>query len=107
MKTIMIVLFGALLTGCQSARLATTHQLAYGGGDGSSCEQAVVINDARCREMRELAERLWLEQKYPGYQQTKECSLEAASRHYNRIEFATAQGEARTVYFDASDFVNK
>jgi hypothetical protein len=107
MKTVIIVLFGMLLTGCQTSRLATTHQLGFAGGDGSSCQQAVVITDARFREAGALAERVWLERKYPGYHQAKQSSMEAADRHYDCIEFATADGEARTVYFDASDFFNK
>jgi len=107
MKTLMAVLFGLLLVGCQNPQFATTHHLAYSGGDGSSCQQAVVISDARIREAGELAERLWLEQRYPGYRETQESSVDSASRHYDRIEFATAGGEAKAVYFDTSDFCGK
>ena len=107
MKSLMIVLFGVLLVGCQSTRLCTSHNLAFGGGDGSSCQQAVVISDAKFREAGELAERLWLQQQYPGYHAERQSSLDASSRHYDRIEFATAEGETRAVYFDSSDFFNK
>ena len=106
MKTLMVALFGILIVGCQSPQPTTTH-LAYTGGDGSSCQQSVVINNARFRETGELAERMWLEHRYPGYRETKQVSVNSASRHYDLIEFATVDGQTRTVYFDASDFFEK
>jgi hypothetical protein len=106
MKTLMAALLGILLVGCQTPPPTITH-LGYTGGDGSSPQQSVVIIDAKIREVGGLAERLWLEHRYPGYHEMKRESLDEASRHYDLVEFATADGATKTVYFDASEFFGK
>jgi hypothetical protein len=102
----MAILFGVLLVGCEGLQPRGT-TVTYTGGDGSSCQQSIVVKDARVREAGELGERLWLENRYPGYRETKQVSVESDSRHYDLIEFATTDGEIRTVYFDASEFFEK
>jgi hypothetical protein len=106
MKTLLLAAIAALTIGCQATR-PTSQPLVYSGGDGSSCEQAVVIRDATIREVGLLAEKVWLEERFPGHRNVRESSLTSADRHYDVIEFATVSGEPRKVYFDTTDFIHK
>ncbi len=106
MKTLLIAFLAVLLVGCQAPRPAT-QPLVYAGGDGSSCDRAVVIREAKCRELGILAQRLWLEEYYPGYRDVKQSDLKSTERHYDVVEFATASGDTRKVYFDTTDCYNK
>ena len=104
MKVRFEIAFTVLLAaGCQTP----PQPVNYAGGDGSCCQKAVVINNAKFRETGELAERLWLDQRYPGRQETKQSSLDSAGRHFDVINLATADGRKATVYFDATDWFAK
>jgi hypothetical protein len=103
MKAVFGIVFIILLAGCQT----TSQLITYAGGDGSCCQQAVVINNATYRETGRMAERVWLEQKYPGHQETKESDLNSAGRHYDVVDVATAQGQVAKVYFDATEWFAK
>lgn len=108
MKTVTAFLWALLaiiLAGCASTK--TAHRLSYSGGDGSSSEQAVIINDAKYREAGLLAERLWLEQKYPGCRQVSKQAVNAGARVFELVEVTTADGQAMKVYFDATEFCAK
>jgi hypothetical protein len=106
MKALVMACFAVLVAGCQAPQ-SNCQPLVYSGGDGSSCEQAVVIREARYRETGRLAEHLWLDQKYPGYRDLKQSALDSGNRRYDLVEFATAEGETRKVYFDTTDFFNR
>jgi hypothetical protein len=95
-----------LVVGCKTPG-PRTEPLVFAGGNGSSCEQAVVIREARFRELGMLAEKLWLQKNYPGYRQTSQSALDSASRHYDLVEVATSEGETRKVYFDTTEFIDK
>jgi hypothetical protein len=101
MKPLLLIPFAALLAGCQTT--STTSPPVCVGGDGSSCQQAVVINNAKYIETAMLAERLWLDQKYPGRRETKQSALNSVGKHYDLIELTTADGQALKVYFDTSE----
>jgi hypothetical protein len=103
---LLLAVVSVLVIGCQAPR-PTSQPLVFSGGDGSSCEQAVVIREARIREVGLLAEKVWLEERYPGYRNVRESSLSSADRHYDVVEFATTAGETRKVYFDATDFIHR
>jgi hypothetical protein len=106
MKSLITLGFAALLMGCQAPR-PKPEPLAFAGGDGSSREQAVIILKARHREVGLLAETMWLQRKYPGCHHNTLVTLNAASRHYDRFEIATAEGNTRRVYFDTTEFADK
>jgi hypothetical protein len=107
MKTLVcFTSLAVLVVGCARLQPATQH-LAYAGGDGSSCEQAVVIGETKYRETGTLAEKLWLEKRYPGYCQTRQSVIRSDGKQFDLVEFATADGQARKVYFDSTSFANK
>jgi hypothetical protein len=102
MKTLLLIPFATLLAGCQ---MVSTHSqpLVCVGGDGSSCRQAVVINNAKYIETAMVVEKLWLDQKYPGRRETNQSTLSSVGKHYDMIELTTADGQPLKVYFDTSD----
>ncbi len=106
MKALLLSFLAVLLVGCQAPRSAT-RPLVYSGGDGSSCDQAVVVHEAKCRELGVLGQRLWLEERFPGYRESKQSAINSADRHYDVVEFATADGDTRKVYFDTTDYFHK
>lgn len=105
MKKLLIILSGIVLAGCQSP--SERQPLVFMGGDGSSCQQAVVINEARYRETGMVAERLWLERKYPGHRDARSKDLTLAGKHYDLVELTTADGQPVKVYFDSTEFCGK
>ena len=102
MKTLLLIPFATLLAGCQM--LPTNSQpLVCAGGDGSSCQQAVVIANAKYRETGLMAEKLWLDQKYPGCKDTKQSAMNSVGKHYDLVELTTADGQSLKVYFDTTE----
>ena len=102
MKAFLTIFLLIPLAGCQT-QWSKPQQLAYSGGDGTSCQQAVVIKGAKLRETGLLGEKMWLEQKYPGYRQTRESLLNSAGKQIDLVEFRTADGQTASVYFDLTD----
>ena len=81
--------------------------LTYTGGDGSSVNQAVVIQGATDEQTGVAAEYAWLRQKYPGYRRGGQSLMGQQGRHYDKIEFKTADGQNMRAYFDITDFFGK
>ena len=79
----------------------------YLGGDGSSCERAVVIGGANSREAGVLAISRWLEQSYPDAQGTRLLAMNSAGRHYDLVEFTTRNGEGKRIHFDTTGCFEK
>ena len=75
-------------------------------GDGSSCDQAVVIHaDNESEGVR--AEYAWLEQHYPGYQRKSQALIQCGERPADQLSIVTADGESIDVYFDISEYFGK
>jgi hypothetical protein len=109
MKTLLAVSLAGLTVlaaGCQTAAWSS-RPIVYSGGDGSSRERAVVISEVACREAGVLAENLWLEQRYPGCRGATRSAVNGADKQYDVVEFATAGGETRKVYFDTTEVGNR
>ncbi len=101
-----------VLIGCQRAQpvapedTVTPAGVSYAGGDGSSIEQAVIINSAT-ESTGVHAEYVWLAQRYPGYTRGLQSLQESGGKRYDVLEFTTAVGEKKHVYFDITDFFGK
>jgi len=106
MRTLFCISSVVLIVGCAPLK-PSPQRLAYSGGDGSSCEQAVVINEMKYREAGTLAEKLWLQKSYPGYCQTSQSVIHSTGKQFDLIEFATPDGQTRKVYFDSTSFASK
>jgi hypothetical protein len=101
MKAFFFAFFASILFGCRSA------PLTYSGGDGSSYVEAVVIKNARHEEIGVPAERAWLERRYPGYDKREQSLMTVNGKQFDLIEFMTAAGEHKSIYFDITDFFGK
>lgn len=103
MKKLLVIVSAALLAGCAPF----SQRLTYSGGDGSSCRQAVILSNAKCREAAVLGERMWLELKYPGHCRTGESVVRSADRQFDLVELRTAEGRALRVYFDSTAYARR
>ena len=77
--------------------------VAYAGGDGSSFEQAVILVGATLVS-RPRAEHDFVKRNYAGYDFRKQSLKEQNGRAYDALEFTTADGEIKTIYFDISAY---
>src|SRR3569833_2109659 len=103
MRALLLMLSGVLVAGCQSME-SKSSTVVFAGGDGSCCEQAVVIRNAEFRETGLLAEKVWLDRRFPDRHETKQSELALAGKHYDLIELTTAENRAAKVYFDSTDW---
>jgi hypothetical protein len=78
--------------------------ISYGGGDGSSCEQAVVIRDARNTREGAAAEQAWLVASYPGAQIKQQALSQEGKTVFDRFTLAAPGGGERQVCFDITGF---
>jgi hypothetical protein len=91
-------------------RLRAFHQLTsamkapvtYAGGNGTSIEQAVILQGATLLS-GPRAEHDFLGQHYPGYELRRQLLKEEDGRSYDVLEFTTAEAENKAIYFDISD----
>jgi hypothetical protein len=77
--------------------------VTYAGGDGSSFEQAVILVGATLLS-GPRAEHDFIGRRYPGYEFHKQSLKEQNGRTYDALEFMTADGEIKTMYFDISGY---
>ena len=90
-------------------RLRAFHQLTsamrapvtYAGGDGSSFERAVILQGATLLS-GPRAEHDFLARHYPGYEFLRQSLEERNGHTYDVLEFTTAEGESKAIYFDIS-----
>jgi hypothetical protein len=102
MKTLLLLPFATLLAGCQMFH-SHSQPLVCTGGDGSSTQQAVVISNAAYRETAQVAEKVWLDRRYPGRRATKQSELNLTGKHFDLVELTTADGQTAKVYFDTTE----
>lgn len=81
-------------------------QVRYGGGDGRSTAQAVVISGATGDFAGVQAEYAWLAEHYPGYQMQDQGLLHLRDHYYDLLQFRHA-GVVQRIYFDITDFFGK
>lgn len=120
--TILALLASALLllTACQSPdtvqKISTypgsaTEQpkspVKYGGGDGTSPDQAVIIQDTTDESVGVRAEYLWIRQYYPGAKVLGQSLNVIKGKPHDVITIKTASGEEKKLYFDISGFFGK
>ena len=76
----------------------------YTGGDGSSCERAVIVNVRGWRE-GVAAEYQYLKEKFPGgHPDSQGLAVGEDGRRYDVIEWIRADGNSVRVCFDINQF---
>ena len=76
--------------------------VTYGGGDGTSCDRAIVIQGASGAEPAVLAQKAWLQNHHPGYRFEDTQLEDRGPRKLEKITIETA-GKPRTVCFDITE----
>jgi len=77
--------------------------MAYGGGDGTSCAQAVVVHAAN--EMAGVrAEYGWIAARYPGYERGSQALIKCDGRPADELHVRTADGRELDLFFDISEY---
>ncbi len=111
-----VVLIAWMLAGCaSSAAHAETNRpsqgpvpaqspVVFAGGDGSSCEHAVLIQGARGEFEGVASEYRWLSERHPGWNLTEQSLVQSGKRSYDVLDFTTVDGRKRRVCFDVSEF---
>jgi hypothetical protein len=95
-----------LLLGVGSMALAKGPAITFAGGDGSSIEKAIIVKGAT-EETGVHAEYEYLQKKFPGYKRGMQALQNVKGRAYDMLEFTTADGKKRTIYFDITEFFGK
>ena len=107
MKTIAIYLaaIGVVLCALNGA-LAESPGVSFAGGDGSSFEKAIVL---KAPDMIKgvLAEHSYIAKHYPGYQRGTQRMQQQDYKTFDIVDFSTAEGQKRTLYFDITSFADK
>jgi len=123
MRNIAIVIVFVLLCGCGSVKSksktggslqpaptseqSASDDIVYGGGDGSSMEQAVIIK-APNNGAGVYAEAEWIRMNHPGWKEEEQALVGGDDgKYYDRIDYTTPQGETKTIFFDITDFLGK
>ena len=71
----------------------------FSGGDGSTCERAVVLNvDGSLEAVR--AETAWLHAKHGGGRKSAQALTRAASKWYDIVDWEMLNGNTVTICFD-------
>jgi len=81
-------------------------EFSFSGGDGTSLEQAVVVN-APTERVGIAALYGWIGRRYPGSTAAGQNTVIRNGRFYDAIDIVTASKERRTFYFDITQFFGK
>ena len=102
--TVTMVQAGETLDPAQPALPKSLRHISFAGGDGSSCEQAVVIKKAANQFEGVSAEKAWIAWKYPGAKSKGQAVSGGKNKTFESFELQTAAGESKTVCFDITGF---
>jgi hypothetical protein len=79
-------------------------RITFGGGDGSSCAERIVIRGAAGSREGVRAEYAWLRARYPGHRARTQSLIECEGHPSDMLDITTADGRDLAIYFDVSDF---
>jgi hypothetical protein len=97
----------ACATGSQSGGAAGgPSHVTYGGGDGTSCAQAVVIKGASDFE-GVGAEYAWIRSHYPGAEMLGQALIKCGEHPADRLTIQTKDGAQKELFFDISESFGK
>jgi len=89
------------LGGITSGALAS---LAFEGGDGTTCDKAIVIKGATNEFEGVASEYRYLTERHPGWTLKEQSLLHSGDRSFDLLKFVTADGKERRACFDISEF---
>jgi hypothetical protein len=89
-----------------SVSAAGAQQMAYGGGDGTSCDQAVVVKD-KDEIDGVMSEYAWLAARHPNYTKRYQAQGRCKDHPVDKVGIRTADGADLEIVFDISAFFGK
>jgi hypothetical protein len=81
--------------------------IVFSGGDGSSCQKAVVIEHAKNTAEGLAAEKAWLAARYPQARIAIKAQSGEKNRYYETVELQPKAGEKVRVCFDITGFFGR
>lgn len=81
--------------------------IRYGGGDGLSMSDAVVILNAKGEDDGVRAEYHWIATHHPGWKTRGQALLQGKSGLYDQIICVKPDGKTVNVFFEISGFFGK
>jgi len=81
--------------------------VTYAGGNGTSCDEAVIILGAGSELEGVFAEYVWLDEHYPGYDVLGQALSFCGDDRVDILHIRTRGGTERDIYFDIDDFFGK
>ena len=81
--------------------------ITFGGGDGRSMENAVVIRGARNTLEGVFGEGYWTWKTHPGWRKGRQALLSRDGKRYDLITNKLPDGSQAEIYFDITDFFGK
>lgn len=78
--------------------------IKFSGGDGSSCQKAIVITQAANNSEGVAAEKAWIARNYPNAKIKGQALSSAKNKTFDTLEIKKANGEVETLCFDITDF---
>jgi hypothetical protein len=79
----------------------------FGGGDGRSCDRAIVIAGARHESEGVRAERWWVYTKNPGAKIASQSVAEKDGKALETITILGSDGSSQAICFDITSFFGK
>ena len=90
-----------------AAASTETPSISYQGGDGSSCEQRIIIVGAKGEPDGVASEYEWIERHYPGAGRKSQALTQCGEAPVDKLEIVTREGQEVTLVFDISGFFGK
>jgi hypothetical protein len=81
--------------------------ITYGGGDGTSCDKAIVIQGATGEHDGVRSEYIWLREHVPGYKMIRQAAVNGKGRVYDRLDYTDKDGAQHSTCFDITAFYGK
>lgn len=107
MRIILVaVVLAIVLTACASEPRAERGTMPVDARDGSSLDKAIVVY-AGNEQSGNADEYMWLGWNFPGFTRRRQELIHRNGRYYDLVEFDTASGQAKKVYFDITSFYGK
>ena len=116
MKHLLPVILVLVCLGCEANHVAaaretrsssTDQKIACYGGDGSSLDQAIVIENAKTESDGTEAEYEWVRKKFPGFKFRSKGLVKRGDKKYDHLFGIKADGTNTDFYFDITSFFGK
>jgi hypothetical protein len=83
---------------------SSARSITYGGGNGTTCDRAIIVQGAHGEADGVHSEYDWLKAHYPGYKMVRQAEVTGKDKMYDQLDFADKDGKSHSVCFDITSF---